>query len=119
MERHRRPPIAGCSRLRQAQQGGDDVSGLIDVRDCLVCNRLELFQRPLLIAAALESEPRPRKWCPQIMGDVVTYPRERMDHRFHFIEQAIDDDREPRKRIVDVAVWEPLAQMPAMMRWTR
>ena len=45
------------------------------------------------------------------MGDVVAYSGERVDHRFHFIEQAIDDDREPRKRLVDVAVREPLAQI--------
>ena len=45
------------------------------------------------------------------MGDVVTYPGERVDHRFHFIEHAVDDDGELRKRLVDVTVWKPLAQI--------
>src|SRR6266481_4662954 len=45
------------------------------------------------------------------MGDVVAYPCERVDHRFHFIKHAIDDGRQPRKRIVDVTVRKPLAQI--------
>jgi hypothetical protein len=45
------------------------------------------------------------------MGDVVADAFERMDHRLHFIEHAVDDDREPGKRLVDVAIRQPLAQI--------
>ena len=38
-------------------------------------------------------------------------PGERVDHRFHFIEHAIDDGGELRKRLIDVTVWKPLAQI--------
>jgi hypothetical protein len=34
-----------------------------------------------------------------------------MDHRFHFIEHAIDDDREPRERLVDGTVRQSLAEI--------
>ena len=45
------------------------------------------------------------------MGDVVTDAGERMDHRFHFIEHAVDDDRELRERLVDRSMRKPLAQI--------
>ena len=45
------------------------------------------------------------------MGDVVADAFERVDHRLHFVEHAVDDDREPGKRLVDVTVWQPLAQI--------
>jgi len=38
-------------------------------------------------------------------------PGERVDHRFHFIKHAVDDGGEPGKRLIDVTVWKPLAQI--------
>src|ERR1700752_398664 len=95
----------------QTQQRRDDRQRLVNICDRPVYGRLQLFQRSCVGVAALQRQPRPRQRRSQIVGDVVTYTSERVDHRFHFIEHAIDDDREPRKRIVHVAVWESLAQI--------
>ena len=38
------------------------------------------------------------------MGDVVADAFERMDHRFHFVEHAVDDHGKIRKRLVGIAV---------------
>ena len=107
----RRPPA--IFDFGQTQQRRDDRQRLVNICDRLVNNHLELFQRGCVGAAALQRQPRPGQRRSQIVGDVVAHSGERVDHRFHFIEHAIDDDREPRKRVVDVAVWEPLAQWPA------
>ena len=62
-------------------------------------------------AAALEGEPCSRQRRSQIVGDVVADAGERVDHRLHFIEHAVDDDGELRKRLVDVTMRKPLAQI--------
>ena len=105
----RRPPAV--LDLGQTQQRRDDRQRLIDTRDRLVRNRLKLLQRGCVGAPALEREPRARQRRSQIVGDVVADAGERVDHRFHFIEHAIDDDRELRKRLVDGTVRKPLAQI--------
>ena len=45
------------------------------------------------------------------MGDVVAHAGERVDHRFHLIEHAVDDDGKLRERLVDIAVRKPFAQV--------
>ena len=89
---------------------------MINVRDGLVRNRLELFQRRCVSAAALESEPRPRQRRSQIVGDVVADARERVDHRFHFIKHAIDDGREPRNASSTSRCGSRSRRLPAMIR---
>ena len=62
-------------------------------------------------AAALERQARARQRRSQIVGDVVADAGQRMDHRFHFVEHAVDDAGEPRERLVDIPVRKPLAQV--------
>ena len=95
----------------KTQQRRDDRQRLIDICDRLVDNRLELFDRRCVGAAALERKPRPRQRRAQVVGDVVADAGERVDHRFHFIEHAVDDDGELRERLVDITVRKPFAQV--------
>ena len=97
--------------LRQAQQRRDDRQRLIDAGDRLVCNRLELLQRCRVGAATLERQAGARQRRPQIMRDIVTDAGQRMDHGFHFIEHAIDDDRELENGSSTVPMRQPLAQI--------
>lgn len=45
------------------------------------------------------------------MGDVVADAGERVDHRLHLVEHAVDDPGQPREWIVRSALREPLAQL--------
>ena len=45
------------------------------------------------------------------MGDVVADAGERIDHRLHLVEHAVDDPGQPRERIVRPVLREPLAQL--------
>ena len=87
-----RPPAV--FDLGKTQQRCDDGQRLIDICDRLVDNRLELLDRRCVGASALEREPCPRQRRAQVVGDVVANAGERVDHRFHFIEHAVDDDGE-------------------------
>ena len=65
-------------------------------------------------------EPRPRQRRPQIVGDVVADAGERVDHRFHLVEHAVDDDRELGERLVQpLRYGSRSCRSPATMRWTR
>src|SRR6476620_3168288 len=41
----------------------------------------------------------------------LAYTRQRVDHRLHFIEHAIDDRRKLRERVVELAVRKPLPEI--------
>ena len=84
---------------------------MIDSRDRLVDTGLQLLQRGCVGAAAFKRKPRAGQRRPQIVGDIVAYTRQRVDHRLHFIEHAIDDRRKLRERVVEVAVGKPLPEV--------
>ncbi|OIQ67839.1 hypothetical protein GALL_505810 [mine drainage metagenome] len=105
----RRPPAV--FDLRKPQQGRDNRQRLIDARNRPVHDRLKLLQSSGVGAPALKRESRASQRGSHVVGDIVTNTGERVDHRFHFIEHAVDDDREFRERLIDVAMRKPLAQI--------
>ncbi len=89
-------------------------------RDRLVGDGLKLLETGRVGSPALEHEPRPRQRRAQIMGDVVADAGERMDHRLHLIEHAVDDDCEAGKTVRrHCGTAAARAGRPAMMRRTR
>ena len=62
-------------------------------------------------ATTFQRELRTRQRRSQVVGDIVADAGQRMDHGLHLVEHAVDDDRQSRKRLVDITMWKPLAQI--------
>ena len=104
-EGNRTPAVLDFSETKQCR---NDTQRLINVCDRLVRNRLQLLQRGSVGAASFESKPHPRQRRSQVVGDVITHPGQRVDHRFHLVQHTVHDSRKLRKRLVEVSVWKPL-----------